>query len=291
VTSPVNARLVLRSSGVSVILDLADGHLPAIIYWGADPGVIGEHDVHDLVRSGVAPVGANAPDEPIRLALLPEHWTGWTGRPGLSGSRAGQDWSTKFTCTSLQVDGEPIEAAAAQSLVVMTSGPAKVVVDARDEEAELALTLRIEVAPSGLLRAQAQLTNLGEGSYQVDNLNLALPVPSTAAEILDFGGRWGKERTPQRQPLHTGIHLREGRKGRTGADAAMVLHLGQPGFGFARGEVWGVHTGWSGNHIHYAERLFSGEQVIGGGELLLPGEIRLGQESRTPRRGSTDRTG
>ena len=37
-----------------------------------------------------------------------------------------------------------------------------------------------------------------------------------------------------------------------------------------------MHTAWSGNHIHYAERVFTGEQLIGGGELLLPGEVRLG---------------
>ena len=33
---------------------------------------------------------------------------------------------------------------------------------------------------------------------------------------------------------------------------------------------------WSGNHLHYAERTFTGETVLGGGELLLPGEVRLG---------------
>ena len=36
-----------------------------------------------------------------------------------------------------------------------------------------------------------------------------------------------------------------------------------------------MHTAWSGNHTHYAERLSTGEQVLGGGELLLPGEIVL----------------
>ena len=53
------------------------------------------------------------------------------------------------------------------------------------------------------------------------------------------------------------------------SDAATVLHAGVPGFGFADGEVWGVHVGWSGNHTHYAERTFTGHQVLGGGELLL----------------------
>ena len=37
-------------------------------------------------------------------------------------------------------------------------------------------------------------------------------------------------------------HVRENRKGRTGADSAYVLHAGTPGFGFAEGEVWAVHT-------------------------------------------------
>jgi alpha-galactosidase len=30
-----------------------------------------------------------------------------------------------------------------------------------------------------------------------------------------------------------------------------------------------VHTAWSGNHTHYAERLFTGTQVIGGGDRAL----------------------
>ncbi len=100
-------------------------------------------------------------------------------------------------------------------------------------------------------------------------------MPSRAREVLDFAGRWGKERTPQRRELVVGTHERDSRKGRTGADAATVLSVGEPGFGFAHGEVWGVHTAWSGNHRHFAERLATGRQVVGGGELLLPGEVRL----------------
>jgi alpha-galactosidase len=54
------------------------------------------------------------------------------------------------------------------------------------------------------------------------------------------------------------------------------MSAGEPGFGFRRGEVWGVHVAWSGDHRHYVERLSTGAQVVGGGELLLPGEVRLG---------------
>ena len=106
-------------------------------------------------------------------------------------------------------------------------------------------------------------------------------MPSVARDLFDLAGRWGRERSPQRREFTVGTHLREGRKGRTGADAATVLHAGVPGFTFGAGEVWGVHVGWSGNHTHYAERLSTGEQVLGGGELLLPGEVVLGPVSYT----------
>nr|WP_231979853.1 glycoside hydrolase family 36 N-terminal domain-containing protein [Tessaracoccus coleopterorum] len=50
---------------------------------------------------------------------------------------------------------------------------------------------------------------------------------------------------------------------------------GVPGFGHGSGETWAVHTAWSGNHIHQAERDLNGVQVLSGGELLLAGEGRL----------------
>jgi alpha-galactosidase len=81
-------------------------------------------------------------------------------------------------------------------------------------------------------------------------------------------GHWGKERVLQRRSLTVGVHLGEGRKGRTGPDATTVLHVGAPGFSFAEGKIWALHTAWSGNHTHYAERVFTGLQVIGGAESL-----------------------
>lgn len=273
-TEPVNAHVVLRAEGVGVVLDLAGGRLPAIAHWGADPGELTASEVEALVLAGVHPLAPNLVDEPVRVSVLPEHHTGWVGRPGLSGSRGGRDWSPRFTTTGLAVNGEPVAArGGVPGLHTLGAGP--VSVTAVDEVAGLELVLAIELAAGGVLRSRATLTNTGAEDYQLDDLVLAYPVPATATELLDFAGRWGKERVPQRTPFRTGAHLREGRKGRTGADAATVLHAGTPGFGFACGEVWGVHVGWSGNHTHYAEKVFTGEQVLGGGELLLPGEVVL----------------
>jgi alpha-galactosidase len=266
--------IALRSEGVSLVLDVSAGQLPAIVHWGADLGILELVDAEALILSNVDPGGPNLVDEPVRLAVLPEHWTGWVGRPGLSGSRAGRDWSPKFTATEVRVDGQSV-AATEGAPTLINVGAASVAVEAVDEVAQLQLTITMELAAGGLIRASVEVINRGEDPYAVEDCVVAFPIPQHAREILDFAGHWGKERVPQRSRLGVGVHLREGRKGRTGPDAATLLHLGEPGFSFSDGEIWAVHTGWSGNHTHYAERLFSGVQVIGGGELLLPGEVIL----------------
>ena len=103
-----NCMIALRSEGVSLVLDVTDGQLPAIIHWGADLGTLDQADAETLIISAIDPGGPNVVDEPVRLAILPEHWTGWVGRPGLSGSRGGRDWSPKFTATQVRVDGTPV---------------------------------------------------------------------------------------------------------------------------------------------------------------------------------------
>ncbi|HET9302339.1 MAG TPA: alpha-galactosidase [Propionibacteriaceae bacterium] len=278
-----NCVIVLRSDGVSLVLDVMRGQLPAIVHWGADLGALELPDVEALILSNIDPPGPNVVDEPIRLAILPEHWTGWVGRPGLSGSRAGRAWSPKFTTTEVRVSGQPV-ISTEQRATLINAGLASVEVEAVDEVAQLELLITIELTAGGLIRARVDVINKGEDPYAVNDCVIGFPIPQTAREILDFAGHWGKERVPQRRPLTVGVHLREGRKGRTGPDAATLLHVGVPGFSFAEGEIWAVHTAWSGNHTHYAERVFTGLQVIGGGELLLPGEVILqsGQTYATP---------
>lgn len=278
---PVNAYVLQRCEGMSVLVDLRHGRLPSILHWGADLGDLTSADAAAVARASAYPGAPNIIDDSVRLAVLPEHWTGWLGRPGLVGSRSGRDWSPKFTTTSLRIDGAPIDtvivdtATDTDGSLISLHGPSEFEVEALDEAAGLTLAITLGVTAGGLLRVRARVTNGGSAPYEVQSLAPALPVPPVARELLDMCGRWGKERVAQRSPLQVGIHLRENRKGRTGADAATVLHAGTPGFSFQRGEIWAVHTGWSGNHVHYAERLSTGEQVLGGGELLLPGEVVL----------------
>jgi alpha-galactosidase len=264
------AVVALTAAGVTVLIDAAGEGLPVIAHWGPELPALDGAQAAALLRAAVPVAGSNNLDPRPRIAVLPEHRTGWTGRPGLSGSADGAGWSPAFTIKSLRAYGGEVRG-------FVAGGPGRLEVTASDDTGRLDLRLDLELLPSGLLRARAELTNRAADAYALNDLVLSFPLPAEATELLDFGGRHNLERVSQRRPLHTGAHVRENRKGRTGADSAYLLHAGTPGFGFGHGRVWAVHTAWSGNHTHYAERVFTGEQRIGGGELLLPGEVRLGE--------------
>ena len=265
-----DALLHLAHAGVSVIVDARFGRLPAIIHWGPQLDELDEAALIGLSDASVPVVGSNNVDTPPRVSLLPEHHTGWTGRPGISGSAAGSGWSPRFTTTAITLDGAPVNG-------VASAGAGRAVFTALDDEARLSVRLELELLPSGLIRSRATLSNERDAPFTVEDVSLVFPLPAEATDVLDFTGQHNYERVPQRGPLRAGIHLRENRRGRTGADSAYILHAGVPGFGFAEGRLWAVHTGWSGNHRHYVERVYTGEQVLGGGEVLLPGEIILGK--------------
>lgn len=270
-----DAAVHLRAAGVSVLIACGDGHLPVVAHWGADLGDLDADGVAEVLRAGVPPLAANTVDEPLPVGLLPEPCTGWTGTPGIVGHRGAGAWSPKFSVGVVTAAVGPEGVASGCSASAAEAAGGSVVVTAHDEVAELALRIELELTEQGLLRTRATLTNTAAEPFSLDGINLALPVPAQATELLDLAGRWANERVPQRHELTVGTYLREGRHGRTGADATLVLTAGAAGFGFRRGEVWGVHVAWSGNHRTFAERAFSGERLLGGGELLLPGEIEL----------------
>jgi alpha-galactosidase len=253
---------VLRSRAVAVAVDVAGG-VPRVLHWGraVDDSPRTRHFLGTLSESQH---GADGLQPHRRLpAVVPEQSAGWTGTPGLEGHRAGAVFSTRFVRVALEED----TGAFGERLTLC----------GEDAAARLRLTTIMELSTEGVLRLRATLTNVDDTSaYTLNSLRLAIPVPAEADEILDFTGRHLRERTPQRLRFPVGTHLREGRRGRTGSDAAFVMVAGTPGFGFRHGEVWAVHTAWSGNHATFAERGLSGMRVLGGGEVLLPGEVVLG---------------
>jgi len=228
--------------------------------------------VGSMPAAGLTPADAAALLGAVRpCSLLSEHGAGWFGRPGLSGHRLGQgaaepaaglDWSPLFHPARSSHGGHWAR------------------VEAADATAGLELVTEIEAVPGGAVRARHTLTNRGRRPYVVDSLEVVFPLPGRVGEVLDFTGRPTAERIPQRHQIGDGLWLREGRRGHTGHDSATMVVAGVPGFGFGRGEVYGLHVAWSGNTVHRVERTPSGPGVttIGGGELLLPGEITLAED-------------
>ncbi|PRY38759.1 alpha-galactosidase [Umezawaea tangerina] len=253
--TPMPDHAHLRAAGVSLVLDLSGGTLPRVLHWGADLGA--DTDVAAL-RGALSPqpIG-NSIDGQVPVAVLPEQSAGWLGTPGLVGNRSGADFSTAFRLVEVDQDGGVVTARA------------------EDAVAGLALELTVELTASGLVRQRAVLTNTADSPFAVDAVNLTLPVPPVAVELLDFTGRHLRERSPQRTAFTHGVRTRENRTGRTGYDSAYLMAAGTPSFGNRSGEIWAVHTAWSGNHRTFAERTFHSVSLLGSGELLLSGEVVL----------------
>lgn len=261
----------LAAAGVALVLALPTDSLPVVTHWGADPGALTDAQAAVVAAAARAPRATNGVDVEVTVSVLPEGSRGWVGTPGVDGHRAGAAWSPRFIPAAIRT--------------VQTEEGGFVEVSAIDADALLAVRLLIEMLPTGIVRLQATLTNLGERDYSVGAVQLAMPVPTRASELWDFAGRWAKEKVVQTRPFTVGTHAREGRHGRTGADAATLLTAGTADLGFASGEGWGLHVAFSGNHRVIGERAFSGERLLLGGELLLPGEVELrhGEQYETPR--------
>ncbi|HTY73042.1 MAG TPA: alpha-galactosidase [Actinomycetes bacterium] len=260
----------LRRAGTSVVLRLGPTELPCVLHWGPDLGELSATDLGAVAQALRPPYLDSAVSSQAALALLPQHSSGWIGRPGLLGSRAGRDWSVAFDAVTHEVH----EAGSAE----WTDGPAAAVrlrSVGTDRPGALTVTTELELLASGLLRVRAAVRNDGGQPYEVTSVDVALPVPAEAEELLDMAGRHTHERTPQRRPFGYGAWVRESWGGRPGLDSATMLCAGRPGFGFRSGRVWGVHLAYSGNQVLSAERSATGWRLLRGGELLLPGEVRL----------------
>lgn len=251
----------LRNGGTSVVVDLDRREaraLPVIVHWGEDLGDVDARTLQHLATGSLPQRVSGGLDRPARLSLLPQESAGWQGTPGLSGSRDGRAFSPAFTTTRTDVT--------AHGLTVW----------ADDVDTALALRVELVVDAAGLVTQVLTLTNTGADDYELDELHASFPLPSSATELHDTTGRHLRERSPQRHGFTVGRHLRDGRKGRPGADATLLLCAGSTGFDFGAGLVHGVHLAWSGNSRVAAEKLVSGGSLLQAGELLAAGEMRLG---------------
>lgn len=275
----VNVETVqLRAGGTGLVVELTEP-VPRILHWGKDLGELSHDGLAALGLTADSAVLNGSLDIPRRLSVWPTESEGWLGTPAHQGHADGTGTTPRPRLVSAQ---QP--------------DAAELVIALADDVSGLDIVITYALTPSGILTVDATLTrrdvrtdlSAAPADYQLAEVTTLLPLPRRASEVLDFTGKWSRERAPQRRPLTYGSHVRESRRGRPGLDSPYLMAVGTPGFGFRSGEVWGVHLGWSGNQRYLVEQLPEGAgvhaSVLGVGELLKPGEIRLapGASYRTP---------
>jgi alpha-galactosidase len=259
---------MLWAAGVSVVVHLPEQGLPEVLHWGRDLGDLSHGDFEQLQRARTRSVSPSALDAPWPLTLVPGEPDGWEGRPGLAAHRAGRaeypHWTVEDAGFETDVDTGTLHI--------------------RAEAPGLLLNTELRLDEAGVLRVAHELVNTADEPLSLAALEAVMPVGDRAAEVLDFTGRWTRERVPQRGALAQGSRVRETRRGRTGHDSPFVLALGTPGFDAAAGELWAVHLGWSGDAVYRHDALPEARTLLGAGPLLRPGEIELapGESFRTP---------
>ncbi|MFC1401618.1 MULTISPECIES: alpha-galactosidase [Streptacidiphilus] len=276
----IPARIVsLRAAGAALVVELTEP-VPRVLHWGADLGDLSDADGAALSLTAEPAVLNNSVDVPRRFTVWPTEADGWSGTPAQQGHRAGTGTTPRVTSTGVEHSEE-------------ADGGGELTIRLHDADADLDITVSYRLDPAGVLGVQAEVANrsaAGDASapYDLAELTLLLPLPARATEVLDFTGKWSRERSPQRRELGFGGYNREVRRGKPGVDSPYLMTVGTPGFGFGHGEVWGLHVGWSGDQRYLVQRLPEGAgthaAVLGGGELLRAGEIRLGpgESHRTP---------
>ena len=237
-SSPMPSSAHLTDGRVSIVIATVGG-CAEILYWGAALGPVdldAMSRARSAARSPVAPstrrhrrrsFPSTVPGTPV----VP----GWpaidpTGRVGLPGSRPCRRRSTRAMWRSSAVTTSPGSNSRAAS----------------------------SSHPSGLLRARATVTNVGDSPYTLGHLELTVPLPAHAVDVITFHGRWSRELHPHRRTLRDGAVAVENRTGRTSHEHPPLVWIGEHGFGEQHGDVWGLHLAWSGNAHLRVERLADG---------------------------------
>jgi alpha-galactosidase len=263
-TAPFDPIVMLACEGLCVVVDATDT-IASIAYIGSPLVASAEADVTDafdlagLVTALKRPVSPSSPDRVAPLGIVPEHGSGWQGRPGLEGRRAnGAGWAPRFTTTSSTRDEHAVSFRCV------------------DEIAGLVLTLHVGIETAGpLVTVRAELENTGTTAYELSHLALTVPLGAAKRELIEFSGRWAREFHTDRRQFDVGVHVVENRRGRTSHDRIPLTFVGDAGFSETSGEVLGAHLAWSGNHHLRVERLTEGRAYLQAGELLFPGEVLL----------------
>lgn len=250
----------LTGKQTQLIVELGD--YAEVLYWGIDVGDGVERSRLTLSR----PVPYGRLDDDVPMTLLPELGRGVFSSPGLEGHRDGQHWSPVFAITQIEKNKDNI------------------VIESEDVTAGVHLKTELKLDEHDVLQTRSTLTNIRAGVYQVNRFANTLPLPVRVNELMTYYGRWVHEFQTVRQPLLQGGYQQENRRGRTSHEHYPALVAGTSHFDEMKGEVWGFHFAWSGNHRLRVDVKADGRRYMQAEVIYFPGEIALkeGESLTTP---------
>jgi alpha-galactosidase len=248
--------VAIGNDRVSLVLALPDSGMPEIVEFGPGPS---DHGIGPTAERANR---TNGMDVAVPTAvMLPTGGAGFFGWPALCGHRDGRDFVAVFGSWGATVDGD------------------ETTLTGTDDIARLTLSVSFRVYPSGILGMRTVLRNEGTDGYTLDRLMAGtVLLPEGDLDLTTFPGMWGREMHARTAPLAGGLWMQENRRGRTSHDRWPGL------FADGGGVSFGIHLGWSGNHVMAIDTLDDGRRLLHAGELFEPGEVRLasGESWSTP---------
>lgn len=212
------------------------------------------------------------PEQPIQPSLLNPLGSGWSGTPGLTAHRSGQDCSGQDWAIDLRVT--KLEHISDHQINVHCG----------DANAHIAAIHHFALCPStGVLSCSVSLSNSADIPIELTACAaLCLPVDTRLTALRTFSGKWADEFRTDDIERFRGSYMRENRAGRTSHSDFPSLYLGTRATSEEHGLAAAFHLGWSGNSQIRLDTAQDGSVIFQAGELLLPGEVSLTDTYCTP---------
>ena len=255
----------LNGKQTTLILDCS-GRSPYLVYWGNKfDNPVSDEMILKLGKRQEAPC---SPSQEVSITLSPTHGSGFCGHPGIEIFNEKKAWSYDGKIDRVEnIDNQ------------------KIVIESWDEIRRIRIIHELKISKEDVIECTTELINEDETTLMVNSCFApTLCVPHHMNQLIGFEGQWGKEFQLNKQEIHLGTYCRENRRGKTSHDSYPSFLVSEKDTNEERGECYGFHLGWSGNHQLRFEKLSDGRSYAQLGELLFPGEVRLkkGESYKSP---------
>lgn len=254
----------LHGGDISLVIEAGIGEVPRIIYLGER--LVGDANLQQIQSLTRAQSAMGGPDVARYPSLSCEAGLGLNVSPGLVVQRDGYDWGAVLRTVSVAESG----------------GSLRVICE--DSHVQLRVIYGFHMSPSGVMRANTQVTNLGADSLSIDYAASAvLPLSENLTEMIRFSGRWAGEFQMHRHAIEGG-YVSENRRGRTSHDRFPALIFAAPETREQSGPCLGLHLAWSGNSVVRVETQNDGPTLaqMGAGLFGEPQLLAQGEAFETP---------